>query len=142
LQFRNKLREMLTIEEPPHRIAAAFAVGVFIGMSPFLGIHTLLGLVIAWQFKLNKLVTVMGVFVTNPWTIVPIYTFGTWVGTRIIGVESIIPVIDWSHITFFGFLGKFRHLVLPFIVGNIVTGLISAVVSYFLIYRAVKISRG
>ena len=142
MQFRAKLRELLSIDEPPHKIAAAFAMGVFIGMSPFLGIHTLLGLTIAWHFKLNKLVTVMGVFVTNPWTIVPIYTFGTWVGARLMGIDSVIPVIDWSHITFFGFLGKFSHLLLPFIIGNMLMSFLSAVISYFVIYRIIKISRG
>jgi uncharacterized protein len=142
LQFRTKLRELLSIDEPPHKIAAAFAMGVFIGMSPFLGIHTLLGLTIAWHFKLNKLVTVMGVFVTNPWTIVPIYTFGTWVGARLMGIDSVIPVIDWSHITFFGFLEKFSHLLLPFIIGNMFMSFLSAVISYFVIYRIIKISRG
>ncbi len=142
MQIRTKLREILAIEEPPHKIAAAFAVGVFVGMSPFLGVHTLLGLALAWQFKLNKLVTVMGVFVTNPWTIVPIYTFGTWVGARLMGIHAIIPVVDWSNITFLGLIGKCRHLLLPFVIGNTAVGFVSAVVSYFLIYKAVKISRG
>jgi uncharacterized protein (DUF2062 family) len=135
------MRQILAAKDSPRRIAASFAVGVFIGMSPFLGIHTILGLAIAWQFRLNKLVTLIGVYVTNPWTIIPIYTFGTWVGARIMGIESVIPSVDWSQITFFGLLGSFRHLFLPFVVGSTLNGLVAAALGYFLIYTAVKSGR-
>lgn len=80
----------------------------------------------------------VGVFVTNPWTIVPIYSFGTWVGARIIGMDNLLPVIDWSHITFMGFFKEFRPLLLPFLIGNTVTGIVSAVIGYVLIYKAAK----
>lgn len=123
-------------------MAIAFAIGVFIGMSPLLGIHTVLGLLAAWLFRLNRFITLIGVFVTNPWTIVPIYSFGTWVGARIMGMDNFIPEIDWSHITLLGFLKEFRPLLLPFIIGSTVVGIVSAVLSYILIYKAAKNYRG
>lgn len=123
-------------------MATAFALGVFIGMSPLLGIHTVLGLLTAWLFRLNRLITLVGVYVTNPWTIVPIYSFGTWIGAKIVGMHKIIPVIDWTQITFLGFLKEFRFLLLPFVVGNTTLGFVSAIVSYFLIYRAAQKYRG
>ena len=120
-------------------MAMAFAVGVFIGMSPLLGIHTILGLLAAWLFRLNRLITLVGVFVTNPWTIVPIYSFGTWVGAKLIGLDNLLPVIDdWSHITLIGLFKEFRPLLLPFLIGNTVICIVSAVVSYILIYKAAK----
>jgi len=123
-------------------MATAFAVGVFIGMSPLLGLHTVLGLIAAWMFRLNRVITLVGVFVTNPWTIVPIYSFGTWTGAKIIGMHKVIPVIDWTEITFLGFLKEFRPLLLPFLIGSSAVGLVAAVVSYFIIYSAVKKYRG
>ena len=123
-------------------MATAFAIGVFIGMSPLLGIHTVLGLLAAWLFRLNRLVTLVGVYVTNPWTIMPIYSFGTWFGAKIIGMDNIVPEIDWSHLTLLGFLKEFRPLLLPFVIGNTAIGTISAVLSYFLIYKAAKNYRG
>lgn len=136
------LRQILAVKEPPGRIATAFATGVFIGMSPFLGIHTVLGLALAWQFKLNKFVTLIGVYITNPWTIVPIYSFGTWVGVKIMGLNNILPAIDWSHITFLGFIEDFRPLLVPFIVGSLLVGTIAAVISYMTIYTVVRKNRG
>lgn len=141
MQFRERFRQILFINETPRRIAAAFAVGVFIGMSPLLGLHTVLGLAIAWQFKLNKFVTLIGVYVTNPWTIVPIYSFGTWLGARLMGLGHIIPDINWSDISFLGFIEQFRHLVLPFIVGSTVLGTVSAAAGYAIVLHAVKKSR-
>ena len=123
-------------------MAIAFAIGVFIGMSPLLGIHTILGLLAAWVFRLNRLITIVGVYITNPWTIVPIYSFGTWIGAKIIGMDNLIPAIDWSHITFVGFFKEFRPLLLPFLIGNTAIGIVSAVVSYILIYKAAKKYRG
>jgi len=123
-------------------MATAFAVGVFIGMSPLLGLHTVLGLIAAWLLRLNRVITLVGVFVTNPWTIVPIYSFGTWVGAKIIGMHKVIPVIDWTEITFLGFLKEFRPLLLPFMVGSTAIGIVAAIVSYFIIYNAVRKYRG
>ncbi len=140
--FKERLREILAVKEPPHKVATAFSVGIFIGMSPLIGFHTLLGIFLAWQLKLNKLVTLVGVYVTNPWTIVPIYTFGTWVGTKMLGVERFIPPMDWSHMTLKLLLQEFEYLLIPFIVGSTVVGVVAAVISYVLIYWAVKRNRG
>jgi hypothetical protein len=119
-------------------MATAFAIGVFIGMSPLLGVHTVLGLFAAWLFRLNRLITLVGVYVTNPWTIVPIYSFGTWFGARIMGIDNLLPAIDWSHITLIGFFKEFRPLLLPFLIGNTVIGIVSAVLSYVVVYTAAK----
>ncbi len=142
MPFRDKLRQILSVKESPRKIALAFALGVFIGMSPLLGIHTVLGIAAAWIFRLNKFVTVVGVYVTNPWTIVPIYTFGTWVGARLLGIDRIIPDIDWANLTMKELLHTFGPLLLPFIVGSTLLGFVSGGVSFFLVYKMVKKSRG
>ncbi len=113
----------------------AFAMGIFIGMSPLLGIHTVLGILFASLFRLNRLISLVGVYVTNPWTIIPIYSFSTWVGAKLLGVHDIIPHIDWHHLTFSMLFNEFRHLVGPFFLGTMVVATVSAVVSYPVIYR-------
>lgn len=142
MPFRDKFRQILSVKESPHKIALAFAVGVFIGMSPLLGIHTVLGIIVAWIFRLNKFVTIVGVYVTNPWTIVPIYTFSTWAGARLLGVYHIIPDIDWVHLSLKELVHAFGPLLIPFVVGSLLLGTASGGLSYFLVYRTVKKSRG
>ncbi|TAL28600.1 MAG: DUF2062 domain-containing protein [Nitrospirae bacterium] len=138
LGLRDRLRDILSLKDSPHRLATAFALGVFIGISPLLGLHTVLGITVAWIFRLNRIVTITGVFVTNPWTIVPIYTFSTWVGAKCLGIKNIVPKIDWAHITFSSFLHELKPLLLPFVFGTLLVASVSAVIGYFVIYHAVK----
>jgi uncharacterized protein (DUF2062 family) len=138
LGFRDNLRQILTIKDSPHRLATAFAMGVFIGVSPLLGLHTVLGIAFAFLFRLNKIVTITGVFVTNPWTIVPIYTFSTYVGAKCLGMKQIIPKIDWSNITLSYMINAFKPLLMPFVIGTLLVGLVSAVLGYLIIYHSVK----
>lgn len=129
---------LFSIKDSPHRISLAFSLGVFIGMSPLLGIHTVLGILVAWIFRLNKLATLVGVYVTNPWTIVPIYTFSTWVGAKCLGLNRIIPDVDWSHASLKTLLGDFSHLLVPFVLGTLLIGAICAVMSYVIIFSIVR----
>ena len=142
MQIRDKLRQILSVKESPRRIALAFSLGVFIGMSPLLGIHTVLGLMFAWMFRLNKFVTVVGVYITNPWTIVPIYTFSTWVGAKLLGIDSIIPHIDWSHLSMKELTHSFGPLLLPFLLGSTLLGVVSGCLSYVVVLRMVRKNRG
>lgn len=141
MALRNKLSAIFSVKDSPKKIAASFAVGVFIGMSPILGLHTALGIAAAWIFRLNKFVTIIGVYVTNPWTIVPIYTFATWFGAKLLGVKKIIPSIDWNNISFKYLLNEMSHLLLPFVFGTTLLGFLSAIAGYIIIYQAVTRSR-
>ncbi len=138
MALRDKLSLILSVNDTPHRISMAFAVGIFIGMSPLFGVHTVLGIVIAYLFGLNRVVTIAGVYITNPWTIIPIYTFSTWLGAKCLRLNHILPVIDWKHITFTMLLHDFSPLLMPFIVGTAIVATVSSIVSYLLIYRLTK----
>jgi hypothetical protein len=138
LALRDKLRLLLVVKDTPHRISVAFAVGIFIGISPLFGIHTILGILVAHLFKLNRFVTIIGVYVTNPWTIIPIYTFCTWVGAKCLGIQKILPDIDWGHITFSTLLKDLGPLLMPFLVGTVLIAILASVVSYAIIYKVLK----
>ena len=110
-------------------------------MSPLIGLHTALGLLVAWVFKLNKFVSLVGIYVTNPWTIVPIYSFGIWLGAKLLAINHIIPDIDWAHLSMQELLYALGPLLMPFILGTTVLGFVSAMLSYFIVYRTVRRSR-
>jgi uncharacterized protein (DUF2062 family) len=136
--FRDRIKDVVRLRESPHRIALAFSTGVFVGMSPLLGLHTLLGVSAAWLFRLNTFAIIAGVHILNLWTIVPLYSFSIWVGAKCLGIKQIIPKIDWSNNTFNSLLNSFEHLIIPFIFGTFLVSLVSAVISYIVIYRAAK----
>lgn len=138
MAFRDRIRDVIKLKESPHKIALAFSTGVFIGMSPLLGLHTILGVTAAWLFRLNTFAIIAGVYVMNPWTIVPIYAFSTWLGAKCLGLEQMIPEIDWSNVTFSDILSSLEHLIVPFLFGTFLMGSITSFISYIIIYRAIK----
>lgn len=137
MALRDKIRQVVGVKDSPRKIAISFGLGVFIGMSPILGLHTILGILAAWIFRLNKFVTLVGVYVTNPWTIVPIYTFATWVGGRILGMEHILPEIDWHNVGIMDLIRDLEPILPPFIIGTIFLGAVCSFVGYVAIYYAV-----
>src|SRR5205807_820495 len=83
--IRRWLDALLHIDDAPERTAAAFALGVFFGFSPFLGFHTILGIVFAFLFNLNRVAVLLGVYSNLPIVIAPYYAFVTMTASRIAG---------------------------------------------------------
>jgi uncharacterized protein len=81
------LEQLLHTHDTPERTAAAFAVGVFFGFSPMLGLHTVLGLVFAFALNLNRVAVLLGVYSNLPWIIVPYYMLATWLGATILRTD-------------------------------------------------------
>ncbi|RME67583.1 MAG: DUF2062 domain-containing protein [Nitrospirae bacterium] len=90
--FIDRIRLIFTIKDSPRRLALSFSTGLFIGISPLLGLHTILSIIVASVFKLNKLVTLMGTYVTNPWSLIPIYAFCTWIGIKLTGASETLRI--------------------------------------------------
>lgn len=80
--IRKWMDRLLHIHDTPRRTAAAFALGVFFGFSPFLGFHTVMALGCAFLFNLNRVAVLVGVYSNLPWIIAAWYAvttaFGAW----------------------------------------------------------------
>ena len=76
-QWRARLGALLQLDEPPWRTALALAVGVFISFTPFWGVQTILALVVATVFRLNRAVTLTGTWLNLPW-FAPFVYAGAW----------------------------------------------------------------
>jgi uncharacterized protein (DUF2062 family) len=83
-RFRLWLDQLLHTHDTPQRTAAAYAVGVFFGFSPFLGLHTILGLIVAFTFKLNRVAVLLGVYSNLPWILPAYYTLATMLGATLL----------------------------------------------------------
>lgn len=137
-RFRTTLTQVLRIEDTPHRLALTFAVGVFIGMSPLIGIHTVIALALAWILGLNRVVILSGVFINNPWSMIPIYTFSTWIGTVILDTDLAMTGVDWRRITIGTVVSDFGQLILPFVVGTLLVGTVAALLGYAIVRKAAE----
>ncbi len=86
-QFKRFIKfRILHTNDSPHRIAKGMAVGLFIAWSPLIGLHIILALLLSTLLKANKFIAVIGVWVCNPFTIVPIYYPSYFLGKKILSI--------------------------------------------------------
>lgn len=83
--LRQRLVEAAGRNQPSHVVAASWACGVAISLSPFLGLHTVLALAIAFAFRLNKVDVLLGTLLINPWTLAPYTLVAVSLGSLITG---------------------------------------------------------
>lgn len=83
-----RLNAVLGAGDDAHRIALSWAVGVSIGFSPILGLHTVLAVLLAFLLRLNKLDVLLGTQVINPWTLPAYWPAATTLGGIILGQPS------------------------------------------------------
>lgn len=133
----DRIRGIFRLNDSPNKLALAFAVGVFVAFSPTIGLHTITCFVLAWMFRLSKVVVLSAAFINNPWTIVPLYGFCLWLGIKITGAMIATPDIAWQSLTFTSAYHILRPYLWPFVAGTIAAGAAAATISYFLIYWAV-----
>ena len=144
--FRDKFRSIFSVKDTPRRIALSFALGVFMGVSPLLGLHYIGAFALAWLFRLNKLVAMVGVSVNNPWTIVPISSFCVWTGAKMMSIQQVLPEVDWQNVTllkiaeklsdldnFLFMVKQLMPLIKAFFVGSFVVCIVSAGISFFIV---------
>ena len=83
---RRWLDVLLHIDDTPERTAAAFALGVFFGFSPPIGLHTVLAVIAAFLLDYNRVAVLLGVYANLPWVVAPYYAFVTmFIGAPLTG---------------------------------------------------------
>lgn len=138
--LRASLRRLLALDDPPERTAFAFAVGVFIAFSPFLGLHTIMATALAFLFRFNKVAIYSGTFVNNPFlTLVPIILASYAVGAFLLGRPVALPaqgleLLREPHLFTAGYwselAAQFWGLILPFAVGGMVLSVVCSLAAY------------
>jgi uncharacterized protein (DUF2062 family) len=86
-RLRRWLDQLLHTHDTPQRTAAAYALGVFFGFSPLLGLHTVLGLVFAFALNLNRVAVLLGIYSNLPWILPAYYSLATVAGAAILRVQ-------------------------------------------------------
>jgi hypothetical protein len=149
--LRRWIEALLHTHDSPRRTAAAFAVGVFWGFSPFIGVHTILGLICAFSFRLNRVAVIVGVYANLPWIIAPYYTVATLAGATVLGarlpadfasrLEQLVAGSMFSQTFWGGLLGLMRPLLWPFHLGSFAGAVLLAALAYLLALPAIVAGR-
>ncbi|MDT0690207.1 DUF2062 domain-containing protein [Salegentibacter sp. F188] len=69
--------DIIKNQEPAHKKAAAIALGVFIGISPFWGLHTLLVFTLGAIFRVNKVIAFLFSNISIP-PLIPFIIYGSY----------------------------------------------------------------
>jgi hypothetical protein len=156
-RLRERATAVLHLDEEPSRLAAGMAAGVFIGLTPFYGLHTLLALVVAWVFGLNKAATITGAWLNLPWFAPFVYAFCFRLGEAVISgdwssfslasihglagsVGGILRASPWetAGTLWEAIWGMLFHASVPLFVGTTIVGVVLAVIAYFITLEAVR----
>lgn len=120
----------------PHEIALGVAIGLFAGVSVPFG-QIVLALVLAYFLKANKIFAFIFTFITNPYTSPVIYPSLCYLGSKILGINFTFEQIAASMknaLTSFSLsqlLVLGNSLLLSYLVGGVVVGLIVGFIGYF-----------
>lgn len=148
LNPRVLLRSILMLDDSAHSIALGTAIGMFIALTPTVGIQMLMVVCVAFLtrplFRFNQVASLITVYISNPLTIVPIYWFDYKVGTLFVGGS--LTQKDFARILEFeGFSGWWetvKQLLLevgsPLIIGSLVVGTFFGLITYPIMLRLLK----
>jgi uncharacterized protein len=136
-QLRRLLKQVLHLEESPHRTALAFALGVFIAFSPTYGLHTLSAVFTSWAFRLNFIALMAGSLINNPWTVVPILGATFWTGFQVMAMPE-SPPLQWNDVSVESLYVQIRPYAIPFFMGALILSVMGSLVAYPVAYYVIK----
>lgn len=145
--------KVLHADDPPHRLALGIAVGMFVTITPLIGFQMMLSVFLAWMLRANKLVGIPLVWISNPFTIIPIYYPCYRLGCALLG-EKVVnekwsqlgtewkelladPATTWSNKVKFWWEGL-MDFITPLCLGCLVVATVMGVLSYYVSLFAIR----
>ena len=137
---RQMVRRLLMLDDTPHSIALGTAVGMFVGLTPTVGIQMilvgLLAVILRPFFRFNISAGMITVYISNPITMLPLYALFYSTGTMLLGTGSSGPVDFQAGFT--EHLGDTRALMQfvfvdvgwPMVIGSLLVASIGAGITY------------
>ena len=130
----------------PRQTAAAFALGVFLSFSPFLGLQVLIGFGLAFTLRLSRAVMFAGLCTNLPWLMLPWYALTTAAGAMVVDGGPVLADVRPALARLFelpltgpAFWTQALDILAPFlwsfVFGSVVGALLLGVVAFFVVER-------
>ncbi len=133
------IKPVLTVKDTPHALALGIAIGLWISLTPTVGIQMTLVFVLGTIFKANRIAGVAMTWISNPVTFLPMYYGYYLIGLWPLGQEPIsyatlqenaAEISGWDLVVYyFDVLGK------PLWVGSLLVATVVALPAYPLCRR-------
>ncbi|KPJ75857.1 MAG: hypothetical protein AMJ54_13655 [Deltaproteobacteria bacterium SG8_13] len=132
---RKAYERFLKIRGHPREISLGFALGLLVGMTPFMGLHTIVAVAVAALFKWNKISAAISVWITNAVTAPIIYSITYLVGARMMGLKKAFALKEINSLSaIHDLILKTPEIVWAMMVGGMVIGLPLAVIGYYIAF--------
>jgi uncharacterized protein (DUF2062 family) len=139
-KIRSWYIKLVKFKGSPDSVARGVAIGFFIGFLIPIGFQMVFAWLLAWLLKAKKIPALACTWITNHVTVIVIYPVQCYVGSLIMGqnlsyteikdiLKDLIENRSWEA---FSNLGS--DIIIPFMVGGALFGIISGVISYFTAY--------
>ncbi len=142
--LKRALVGVLQLRDTPESIALGAAVGMFIGLTPTVGIQTGLALLATIHWRVNRTAALIAVFISNPFTTGPVYAVDYIIGKAILRngppLGHLVEAVKNSE----GIRQQFAllfHFGWPLLLGGIVVGFALAVPTYFIVLSLIRNER-
>ena len=139
MRIFDRARTLLHLDDPPWRLALALAVGVFISCTPLYGVQTVLALVLATVFRLNKAATVVGTWLNLPWFAPFVYAaalkIGAWVLAEVRNREAESLALLFGtplRMSLHDLVSVLPDISLALVIGTTVVGLVAGTATYLI----------
>jgi len=119
----------------PYGIAAGFACGAALAVTPFVGLHIAAAALLAWLIRGSLLAAALGTLIGNPWTYPPIFLWTYHLGTWMLGHGGTWPVPEEP--TLGGLIEHPLQALLPMPVGAVPTAAFAWAAMFWAVRAAV-----
>lgn len=128
-KFRHFIHKVKILQGDPKYIAKGIAIGVFVGITPTIPLHTGIAIALAFIFRASKPAAVIGVWSGNPLTIPFIYYGSYKLGMFLLGKTA---TLDMRYLTTHEILHLGVDTTIAMILGGVILGILPAIGAYFI----------
>lgn len=138
---RALLRAILMLDDTPHAVALGAAIGMFIGLTPTVGIQMGLVMVVAFLTSrlcyFNRVAALLTVYISNPLTMVPLYWFNYKLGLLMVTSDEVSRDAFQGMLEYQGAREWWDTLValalevgVPLLVGSLIVATVASLLTY------------
>ncbi len=128
----------LKIRGNPREIALGFALGIFVGMTPFMGLHTAIAIPLAALLKWNKFSAALAVWISNPLSAPVVYGITYYIGEKVLFIQNGYKLpTEFNLDALLYTLRSAPEIIGILLVGGVVVGLPLAAAGYFFALKTI-----
>ena len=130
---------LVRIQASSHDIAIGWAVGVFVGLLPIMPFQTIAAIALAFALRGSKVAAVLGTWVSNPLSWVPLHMAFYYVGKALVPFD--VPDFDPHHFEMTQLAEMGWKFFIAMMVGGLGVATPLSIVSYCIAFKCVTAYR-